>query len=300
MPQVAFALGAYATVLYGRNQLEQAFDTVQKGLQLATRIPNASLQFDAPVLLSKLYAAQGDWEQAYTIVDEVITAARAHETDMRLDRLERYRTHLDIDAGNLSAAEQWVSKLHLSADTPVNSNTRSDLLAVARLRLAQGCFAEAAELLDRIEASLPTKYKVLTHWTCSLLRIRLYAATGRLDEAFTLLQTAVDEAVPLGNIRLFIEEGKPLADLLRQLPTSPNIQTLLAAFPVPPASTITLTDRERQILRLLQTNLNTTEIADELIVSPSTIRTHVKNLYKKLNAHGREEAIIQAQQQGLL
>ena len=300
MLQVAIAHSAYGYVCYYRNQLDQAFDYVQKGLQLSANIPNAQLQFDAPILLSNLYAAQGNWTQAYAAIDQVITAARTHKTDMRLKRLERYRAQLDIRAGNLLAAEQWVTKRQLSLDTLINSQTRSEFGAVARLRLAQERYVEATELLDHIEASLPTSYRVLSHWTYRLLRTLLLAATGRLDTALPLLKTVVEEAVPLGHIRLFTEEGAPLADLLRQLPTTPHTQTLLAAFPAPHPTTIILTEREQQILRLLQTNLTTTEIADELIVSPSTIRTHVKNLYKKLNAHGREEAIIQAQQHGLL
>lgn len=60
MLQVAFAHGAYGTVFYHRNQLDQAFDYVQKGLALSSHIPNAPLQFDAPILLSNLYAAQGN------------------------------------------------------------------------------------------------------------------------------------------------------------------------------------------------------------------------------------------------
>ncbi|MEM8859682.1 MAG: LuxR C-terminal-related transcriptional regulator [Chloroflexota bacterium] len=300
MPQVAFVHGAYATVFHFRNQLDQAFEYVQKGLQLSAHIPNASLQFDAPVLLSGLYAAQGDWAQAYATIDEVIKAARAHETDMRLERLERYRALLDINAGNLSAAERWVNKIPRPLDPPINPQSRSEFLVIARLRLAQERYAEAAELLDQIETALPTNFRVVTHWNCRLLRTLLYAATGHLDTAFPLLQTVVDEAVPLGHIRLFIDEGPTLTKLLRQLPETPHTQTLLASLPAPPPKTITLTDRERQILRLLKTDLTTTEIADELIVSPSTIRTHVKNLYKKLNAHGREDALVKAQQHGLL
>ncbi|MEM7798721.1 MAG: LuxR C-terminal-related transcriptional regulator [Chloroflexota bacterium] len=300
MPQVAFAHGAYGTVFYYRNQLDQAFDYVQKGLKLSSHIPNASLQFDAPILLSNLYAAQENWTEAYATIDQVITSARAHEAGMRLERLERYRALLDIYAGNLSAAEKWVAKLQLSLDTPINSQTRSELWAIARLRFAQARYAEAVDLLDHIEASLPSDYRVIGHWTSRLLRSLIYAATCRLETALPLLKSAVEEAVPLGHIRLFTAEGGALAHLLRQLPTTPHTQTLLAAFPAPPLTAITLTDRELQILRLLQTNLTTTEIAHELIVSPSTIRTHVKNLYKKLKAHGRDEAIVQAQQQGLL
>lgn len=65
----------------------------------------------------------------------------------------------------------------------------------------------------------------MNQWTCCILRSPIYASTGRLDDALpVLLQTIVDEAAPLGHIRLFAEEGEPLADLIRQLPVSPYTQ----------------------------------------------------------------------------
>lgn len=115
---------------------------------------------------------------------------------MRLERFERYRAMLDIYSGNLTSADKWATQLQLSLDTPVNFQTRPKFWVIARLRLAQARYAEAAELLNHIEASLPTRYRVVTHWTCRLLRTLLYAATGRLDSALPLLKTVVDEPYP--------------------------------------------------------------------------------------------------------
>ena len=61
-----------------------------------------------------------------------------------------------------------------------------------------------------------------------------------------------------------------------------------------------LTERETQVLRLLATHLLSTEMGEELVVSPNTVRTHIKHIYDKLGVHSRAEAVARAQALGLL
>ena len=57
-----------------------------------------------------------------------------------------------------------------------------------------------------------------------------------------------------------------------------------------------LSERERDVLRLLRTDLNGPEIARELIVSLSTIRTHTRNIYDKLGVTNRRAAVRRAEE----
>jgi LuxR family maltose regulon positive regulatory protein len=77
---------------------------------------------------------------------------------------------------------------------------------------------------------------------------------------------------------------------------SSYIDLILAAFPaLVPGHQLQLndplTDRELHVLRLLSTKLSAREIADELAVTVHTVRMHTKNIYSKLDAHSRIEAI---------
>ena len=56
-----------------------------------------------------------------------------------------------------------------------------------------------------------------------------------------------------------------------------------------------LTPREWQVLDLLTTGASTSEIAVDLVLSPETVLTHVKNILKKLGVHSRRDAILQAE-----
>lgn len=56
-----------------------------------------------------------------------------------------------------------------------------------------------------------------------------------------------------------------------------------------------LTPREWQVLDLLTTGASTADIALDLVLSPETVLTHVKNILKKLGVHSRRDAILQAE-----
>ena len=57
-------------------------------------------------------------------------------------------------------------------------------------------------------------------------------------------------------------------------------------------------ERETQVLRLLNTHLSVPEIAAEIHLAPTTVRTHIQNIYRKLDVHGRMEALQKAEEYG--
>jgi LuxR family maltose regulon positive regulatory protein len=61
-----------------------------------------------------------------------------------------------------------------------------------------------------------------------------------------------------------------------------------------------LTDREFTILRLLPTPCTLRELASQLFVTPNTLKTHLRAVYRKLGAESREEAVIRARERGLI
>jgi LuxR family maltose regulon positive regulatory protein len=112
-------------------------------------------------------------------------------------------------------------------------------------------------------------------------------------------------AAPEGYIRLFVDEGQPLARLLEHAASRGTVagyaRQLQSAFhpgaDQPPASgplADPLSDRELGVLRLLASELTGPEIAHELMVSLNTLRTHTKNIYDKLGVHNRQAALLRA------
>jgi len=121
------------------------------------------------------------------------------------------------------------------------------------------------------------------------------------------LSRALTLAEPEGYVRTFVDEGPPMAVLLEAAAKHgivPNyVRRLRAAFgktadrpPVAQGVIEPLSARERDVLRLLRTDLRGPEIARELMVSLHTLRTHTNNIYTKLGVTNRRAAVRRAEE----
>jgi LuxR family maltose regulon positive regulatory protein len=141
-----------------------------------------------------------------------------------------------------------------------------------------------------------------------------------IPAALTSLERALKLAEPEGYMRIFLAEGASMAELIREIDARgilPNYtRKLLSAFEVedqgldvetppsaePASSSLieALSQRELDILRLFKTELSGPEIAQELVIALSTVRTHTKSIYSKLNVNSRRAAVKRAIELGLI
>jgi LuxR family maltose regulon positive regulatory protein len=165
-------------------------------------------------------------------------------------------------------------------------------------------------LLERIFQDAEAKMRLYTLLEVLLLRALALQAQGNSTGALTALSRALALAEPEGYMRLFLDEGAPMAALLRQIYTQGNrskyISTLLNAFgeqedetkhlPAPNRSSLmeSLTTREREVLRLLMDGASNREIAHQLVLSINTVKKHVLNICGKLGVQSRTQAIAKA------
>ncbi len=163
-------------------------------------------------------------------------------------------------------------------------------------RLAQA--AEAGERMGRLIEIL-------------MLQSLAHQAQGHLPEAMATLERALAIAEPEGYVRLFVDEGVPMVALLNEAAkrgiAPMYVQRLLAVLtdeggisaesqPLPDP----LSEREMEVLRLLPTGLTGPEIANKLMISINTLRTHTKNIYSKLGVNSRRTAVHRAEELNLL
>ena len=134
---------------------------------------------------------------------------------------------------------------------------------------------------------------------------------GDIPAALAALQRALTLAEPEGYLRIFVDEGAPIASLLRTAAkkgiAAGYVRRLLGAFaqtddrrPANQGLIEPLSERELDVLRLLGTDLDGPDIARELTVSLNTVRTHTKNIYAKLGVNNRRAAVRRAEELHLL
>lgn len=155
-------------------------------------------------------------------------------------------------------------------------------------------------------------------WTGSLIETLMlealgYQRLGNLAAARASLERALSLAEPGGYVRLFVDEGEPMRQLLREIAGSTrgkSAQWVLRAWGTPERSAASvasvvglvepLTPREIEILRLIAAGLRNQEIADRLYISVSTVKRHVANAYGKLGVAHRTEAVARANRLSIL
>ena len=182
-------------------------------------------------------------------------------------------------------------------------------LTLARVLLALGEPEEALRLLDGFRAHARTQGRLSSELEILVLSALAQSTQGQTGQALHTLQQALVLAEPQGYVRLFVDEGVPMASLLRLMLSrwkgksgATYVRQLLSVLEAehpeqagPLASLLVpLSGRERTILRGLAAGRSTAEMAADLVVSANTIKTQVSSLYHKLNAHSREEALASA------
>jgi LuxR family transcriptional regulator, maltose regulon positive regulatory protein len=223
-----------------------------------------------------------------------------------------------IANGRLSEARSWAQERGLSAEDELDYVREFEHLALARLILAEGARDRSDET---VKAALGLLERLLVAAegggrTGSVIEILVVQALARragndVPGAVASLERAAALAEPEGYVRVIADEGPTMAGLLRvaaqQRNASSYLRRLLAATGTPAVRTPAnqpliepLSERELDVLRLLESELDGPDIARELTVSLATVRTHTRNIYAKLGVNSRRAAVRRAAELGLL
>lgn len=262
--------------------------------------------------------AVGNYTEAHQTLIHAEQVAR-QQSAYWVENVKATRVLFWLAEGNLEAASQWASERNLEARGEVDYQNQLVYRTLAQVRLAEGqrgdenALAEAEHLLMRLvrlfESSGATAYLLQT----LILQALAFQAAGQPGQAMKSLRRAILLGEGGGYIRVFTREGQPMEELLRSAAVpgnqSPYMLKLLDAFEnsskgVRKSSTASfidpLTDREKEVLRCLETGMTIPEMADSLVISIGTVRTHIKRIYQKLDAHSRFEAVSKAKELHLL
>jgi LuxR family maltose regulon positive regulatory protein len=298
-------------LLYEQNDLKAALHHLQEGIDVAKPWGYMDAFLHGYTGLARVRAAQGDWEGAFATLDELAELGEGNPA-MVMPAVESHRALLWIAQGKVDAANRWVLDAGLDPEGEINYHRLGEMMVVARVLIARGAHSEAVDLLTRMMDTAEA-----AGWLGKVIEMRVllamaHQAQGERDESMDALEQVLNSTKPEGYVRVFVDEGDPMAALLRAAETrdiAPDyIPKLLAAFETdnvqvePPSVTSLiepLSERELEVLRLLKTELSGPEIADQLMIALSTMRTHTQNIYSKLGVSNRRAAVRRAEKLNL-
>ena len=298
-------------LLYEQNDLESALHHLQEGIDVAKPWGYMEAFLQGYTGLARVRAAQGDWEAAFAALDELAELGKGNPA-MVMPAVESLRVLLWIAQGKVDAANLWTMSTSPDPEGKININHLDELMVFTHLLITRGSYNEAIDLLTRTINTAEAE-----GWLGSLIKMCVllalaHQAGGEKDKSMNALEQALITAKPEGYVRVFVDAGDLMATLLREAEKrdiAPDyIPKLLAAFESdnvqvePPSDTSLiepLSERELEVLRLLRTELSGPEIASELMIALSTMRTHTQNIYSKLGVSNRRAAVRRAEELNL-
>lgn len=296
-----------AELSYQWNHLEEARHHWQTGIEQIEPVRDVPAAYAA---LAFVLQAQGEPGAARGMMQQATGMAQMTNITWVASGVAAMSALLVLRQSDPEAAGRWADTCGLDVGDDINITRVPEYAILARIELARGNGERALALLNWLHdfvARIGLHGRVVELLALQALTLK---AQGEQSEALTKLRQALNQAESEGYIRLFVDEGDPMAELLatavdQGVQPTDFAQTLLACLKLAETSLVPplldpLSERELDVLRLLASDLNSSQIADELTIAVSTVRSHIKNIYSKLDAHSRYEAVIRARELSLL
>jgi LuxR family maltose regulon positive regulatory protein len=329
-PVVTKAVLGLADIMREWNDLIAAEELIEEGLELAAAW-SRFLVISCHMVLSRVREAQGDLRSASDLLDQCQQLAAEWDlSEMDDVMVGAYQARVWLAQGRFDTVADWAEERDLNSaraavelaksqeDISLMYMRQVEYAALARMYVVTGEAERALEVLGPlVRANEQRGWGSLLTESLALQALA-FRSKGDVDQALRVLEHALSIGEPEGYIRSFVDEGEAMAELLRAAAlrgTAPEyVNKLLAAFEVaehgPLEEIATASDaqslmeplstRELEVLRLLNTSLSSTEMADELVVSVNTVRTHIRSIYSKLGVHSRYEAVARARELDLI
>ncbi len=304
-------------LLRERNALVEAHRAITAGMRHMENWETVSGRALGCLHMGRILLAQGDRSGGQDMLEKAVDLCQAHTVYPDLEAmLQVFRAQLLMDAGDLDAAQRVLETALQSPYGQHEFHREWLLIALARLWTRKADPRQALALL----ADRPAQA-----WDCgrgrnwlemTLVLALAHHALGEKNRSRELLRDALKYARPEGFVRVFVDEGEPMQILLRELGTQSQAgqpdeyaAALLRAFSpteemgradqTNPGLIDPLSARELQILALVCDGLSNREIADQLVLSVGTVKSHVHRIFGKLGVRDRPQAIASATKLGL-
>ena len=311
----------WSAVLAEWNDLDGALERARKGVAL-TENGDLALRGFAKLCLVSAFSARGELSAAGEILEELETLAREHD-------LPLYTTHpaaiwrviLWLMQGDVAAAARWAAERGLDAEAEPPLKPEDEYALLARILYAQERLDPAARLLQHLLEAAEAGERLSSLIGVLALQAQVFQAQGKPAQAMAALERALALAEPAGFVRIFVGEGPPMARLLydalgrgilpdyvgKLLAAFPDLEAQPVGKPQIPKSEISksqilepMSERETEVLQLIAEGLTNPEIGDRLYISLNTVKVHTRNIYGKLDAHSRTQAVARARTLGIL
>ena len=273
---------------------------------------NHDLLVAGHVMLARLELAQCNREKAQEAMRAAEQLAGEYGLSPRRSlQVKSALARLWLTQGNLERASQLVHNSGITIDAEIPYLREPEYLILLRLLLAQGDHDAALTLSERMLRKAEATSRMGQVIEVLALQALIFQAKKDMEQALAILEEAIALAQPEGYVRVFLDEGGPMAkalyqaklrrigfgyaaELLSALGTASGTELPSAQLLIEP-----LTARELEVLKLIEAGYSNQTIAEKLVISITTVKRHISNVYAKLGVKSRTQATSHARELGL-
>ena len=310
-----------ARILYARNDLDGAQQHADQGISLAGQLTSLQPLAAGYVTLAWIRLAGGDHPGAVEAMDKARRAFPNADAIALLHPVPVARARLSLLGGDVLGAVTWLEELGLSATDAPSYAREQEYLLLVRVLLARHEPDQALRLLQRLSSAADGQGRTASKIEVRILQAVAFAAAGDRASALTSLVEALTLAQPEKPVRVFVDEGPPISQLVGSLIAAgrharpAGAETIAADYlglliraahgaatgnQDRPSAINSLTERESEVLVMLAAGNRNREIAVALSVTLDTVKKHVTHTLDKLGATNRTQAVARARQLGLI
>jgi LuxR family maltose regulon positive regulatory protein len=329
LPHLGMAHVGLAEVLYERDELLAAHEHATRGVALCQQLAYTQPLATGLGMLARIRQAQGDPAGALEAIGQAQRVRLSPQVVTLHNPVPVWRARLLLARGEVAEAAQWTRARGLGVADEPSYPREGEYLVLARVLLGTHRPDQALGLLEGLHDLAVAQGRTGSVIEVRALQALALAASGDQFAGLRALAEALALAAPEGYVRVFVDEGAPIARLLGRLtaaqrtgPAAPPgevppqyLDRLARAFQpgtahaAPSATRLAaggaglvdpLSDRELQVLGLLAAGRSNQQIADELVVVLDTVKKHVSHILDKLGAANRTQAVARARALGLL
>jgi LuxR family maltose regulon positive regulatory protein len=296
------------------HEMDKAAAYYEQAINWAERTGITDILFDGLIGQAELACWRGEPQIALDIMAQFQQFAQRSRLSEIIEISDMLNASFHLKAGQLETAVRWANALGLTVHDKPTFRLHSHYKLFIAIRISQSrhsgeksqlpALSQLAERLLNLLRRLNYNFDVIELLTWKTI---LHEQQGNEARAIECLQTAVDLAYKGSIIYPFVDKGTAIQALLPQLTGTHShyVHSLLNAFPSHLSSLLSplldpLTEREQEVLNCIVAGLSNKAIQEKLFISKNTVRSHIKNLYSKLNVSSRTQAIARARELELL
>ncbi len=316
-PSSGYLIMVLGTLAYEWNQLDEAERLAYESIEIGRVGEVFDVIYNGFVILARVQQARSQHREALNAALEAERLAQEGRMVGLSIHANTWTLQLQLAQGDLGDLAHWTRAELASHEEGKTFELPiwGPLTLLPHALLALGRATEALAVLDDYIATVEERGQITVLIRMLALQALALEADGKPDLGLSALERALHLAEPEGYVRSFLDFGQPMTTLLQRLAASgrdlPISQDYLArllnasdAAPDTTANTQTLeedlSEREREVLILMAAGAANQEIAETLVVSIHTVKTHVAHILAKLHAANRTQAVARARELGLI